>query len=285
MNDVDRTIDRLVSDIAPDPGPGMTPLARELFEEITRAVAPAPPRRRWAVKPRSRWIAALTAVAAVAAIGVGSAPASAALDIKRDGDYYIITVKDLFANPDVYQAELRARGLDIDLTVLPTSASNARTLFVINGVQPREPGRPVSGDVRTPITTVDEPGPCERFGGCAATLKVPVGYKEKAEIVLGREARPGEEYKLPPGIDLPGEPLHCVRYVNMTVAEILPILRERGVEPQFTSYGTKTFAPTAPGGWYVHEGVMSAAGKARILVMPTPNPKPRPFNAFCKSGS
>ncbi|WP_186403957.1 hypothetical protein [[Actinomadura] parvosata] len=34
-------IDRLVAGIAPDPGPGTTPLARELFEEITAAPVPA----------------------------------------------------------------------------------------------------------------------------------------------------------------------------------------------------------------------------------------------------
>ncbi|WP_436763035.1 hypothetical protein [Streptosporangium sp. V21-05] len=198
LNDVHRTIDRLVADIAPDPGPGMTPLAMELFEEITTApaVAPAPPRRRhrrFAVPV----VAALAASAVVAgwvlppALGVGPAPASAAPDIKREDDHYIITVKDLFADPDTYQSELKARGLDITLKLLPTSASRVRSVFVLNSVD---------------LLKAGEPAPAE--GG-------------------------------------------------ITTADA----------------------------WYVHDGVMSAAGRATVLTDPAPNPTSQPLDASCPGGS
>ena len=266
-------IDRLVAGIAPDAGPGTTPLARELMEEITSI--PVKPRRR------RRWMAVpvLAALAAVLTFGLGQAPAAAALDIEQAGDHYVITVKDLLADPEVYQAELRARGLDITLEIVPTSASLAGQMFVINDVGRLRSGRPVPGE--GPITTIDGPGPCRRFGGCPIGLRVPVGYDKKAEVILGRQAGLGEKYTMPPGIAMPGEPLHCVDYVNRTVTELRAMLRERHVAPSFVWSG-RPAQPSAPGGWYVHDGVMSADGQALMLVGPEPNPQPGAPDSSCQ---
>ncbi|MFI6813383.1 hypothetical protein ACIBG7_13275 [Nonomuraea sp. NPDC050328] len=262
-------IDRLVAGIAPDPGPGTTPLARELLDEITSVPVPERRRtwsRRWATVP------VLATLAALLSFGLAQAPASAALDIELVDDHYVITVKDLLAEPEVYQRELRARGLDITLDLVPTSASLAGQIVVINDVDWLRSGKPVPDG---PITTIDAPGPCERFAGCPVGLKVPVDFDKKAEISLGRRAMPGERYTMPPGIALPGEPLHCVGYVNKSVAEISALLRERGVTPSYISYG-KPSGPSAPGEWYVHDGVMSADGQALLLVGAEPSTQRNP---------
>ncbi|GGK70521.1 hypothetical protein Ppa06_35980 [Planomonospora parontospora subsp. parontospora] len=287
-------VDRLVAGIAPDPGPGMTPGAMELFEEITTAPAAAPGRPagllRSGIPRRRRWaVLSAIGVATAAAVlaswslpgGLGPAPASATLDIERDGDHYVITVKDLFAEPELYERELKARGLDITLKLVPTSPGGARGIYVFNDVDRLRAGEPVPAD--GPITTIEAPGPCERLGGCPTGLKVPVDYAKKAEVTLGREARPGEAYVIRPIIDMPGEPLHCVEYVNKTVAEVVPMLRERGVEPELTSFTASGRVP--PGHWYVHDGVMSAAGEAIVLTGPEPAPNPRPVGEFCPKGS
>ncbi|MCK2213400.1 hypothetical protein MF672_006270 [Actinomadura sp. ATCC 31491] len=270
-------IDRLVAGIAPDPGPGMTPIARELLEEITSVPVPERRRRRgWLAVPRPRRWAAVPALAALAALlsfGVAQAPASAALDIERVGDHYVITVQDLLAEPAVYQRELRARGLDITLDVVPTSASLTGQIIVISDLDRLRSGQMVSGE--GPITTIDAPGPCERFTGCPIGVKVPVGFDKKAAITLGRRALPGERYQMPPGIALPGEPLHCVAYVGKSVAEVSALLRERGVTPSYVSAG-KRAVPSAPGDWYVHDGVMSADGQALLLVGPERADRPAP---------
>ncbi|GAA3568616.1 hypothetical protein GCM10022419_056760 [Nonomuraea rosea] len=284
-------IDRLVAGIAPDPGPGMTPLAAELLEEIISApvaAAEAVPnrgrtaaaRRRWPASPRRRWLAApaLAAVIAVVTFAVGQTPAAAALDIEQVGDHYVITVKDLMADPRVYEAELKARGLDITLTLAPTSASLAGSLFVMNDSDKLRAGQPVPAE--GPITAIEAPGSCPRFGGCATGLKVPVGFDKKAEVILGRQAQPGEKYRMPPGIAMPGEPLYCVDFVDKNVTEIGTILKGRGVEPAFISHGRQA-EPTAPGDWYVHDGVMSEEGKALLLVGPAPSTQPHPLNASC----
>ncbi|WP_433519353.1 hypothetical protein ACQP2T_29770 [Nonomuraea sp. CA-143628] len=271
-------IDRLVAGIAPDPGPGTTPIARELMEEITSVPVPERRRRSWFALPRPQlsWVAGpvLAALAALLSFGVAQAPASAALDIELVDDHYVITVKDLLAEPEVYQRELRARGLDITLDLVPTSASLTGQIMVINDMDRLRSGNPVPGD--GPITTIDAPGSCERFGGCPVGLKVPVDFDKKAEITLGRRALPGEKYKMPPGIALPGEPLHCVDYVNKSVAEISALLRERGVTPSYIQYGKRASA-AAPGGWYVHDGVMSADGQALLLVGADPSTQRSPM--------
>lgn len=235
--------------------------------DITSIPVPAKPARG-----RKRWLFA--GLAAALAVCLGQVPAAAALDIKQVGDHYEITVNDLLADPSVYQAELRARGIDITLSLAPTSPARAGAILVMNDLDR------VRGPVEGGVTTIDGPGPCVRFGGCPVGLRVPVGFDRKAEIVLGREGRPGERYTMPPGIGMTGEPLHCVVFSNKTVAEIGPMLRDRGLEPEFTAYGVKGLF-TPPQNWYVHDGVVSQAGGALLLVDAKPLATPKPLDASC----
>lgn len=301
-------IDRLVADIAPDPGPGMTPLARELLDEVTRTpvAASAPParrHRRWLAAPVVAGLAAATLVlswVSPGVLGLGPAPAAAALDIKRDGDYHVITVRDLFADPQRYERELRARNLNITLKVRPTSRSRTGAVFIIQdldrlmaeGKVPAE-GRittfdePLFGEEASPDGPIDAltpPGACTAPGGCPLGVRVPVDLTERARITLGREARPGEDYEIRPDVGTEGEPLHCVTYVNRTVAEVTRTAREHGVEPHFAHAGTTYEPGQAPASWYVHEGVMSSAKAAIFRIAPEPDPSPRPDPADCGDG-
>ncbi|MEU8278696.1 hypothetical protein ACFYOK_22000 [Microbispora bryophytorum] len=280
---------RLVAGIAPAPGPGMTPAALDLLEEIVSGPVPADRRRvRAAVTGaagtilRSRRlvpaIVSLTAVLlAVAwlvpgAAGLGPAPASAALDIRPEGDHYVVMVRDLFAAPAMYQRELRERGLDVEVRLVPVSPASAGQVFYLDGTRDR-----------SAITAIEKPGECARFGGCPIGFRIPVRFRGHATVYLGRAARAGERYGILESFDLEGQPFHCVDYVNKTVAQVLPLLRERGVRAQFSSPGAYA-QPSAPADWYVHGGVMVADGQALVLVNPTPNPQPRPTDAFCPDG-
>ncbi|MFF5207902.1 hypothetical protein [Streptosporangium sp. NPDC000396] len=289
MND----IDHLVGKIAPDPGPGMTPGGRELLNEITALPATAPARRRFLrsahgpgrlAGQRRPWRFAVPAVAGLAtatvALGwvlpgnLGTAPASAALDIKQEGDSYVITVKDLFADPKMYERELNARGLKIALDVEPAPPSLEGQMMVMdpqaNGLSNVELA--TREDL---ITTVDRPGPCDRMMGCPIGLKVPVSYKGEAEISLARKARPGEMYKWRASLSSSGELLHCVDFVNKTLDEVRPLLEKRGISLKPVTYGgnANTRIPEA-GSWYVHDGVLESATSALILVSPDRKPAP-----------
>jgi hypothetical protein len=267
MND----IDRLVAGIASDPGPGMTPGARELFDEITTtsAVVPARPRRRQFAVPIVAGLAAATMVLSwVLPGGFGTTPASAALDIKPEGGYYVITVKDLYASPKMYESELQAHGLKISLNVEPAPPSLDGQMMVMdwqaNGLS--NPERESRKDL---ITTIDRPGACRFSMGCPIGLKVPITFTGRADISLARTGRPGETYKWRASLASPGEPLHCVDFINKPLDEVRPLLEKRGITLKLASYGEKKTPISAPGSWYVHDGVLESSTSAIVLVWPS----------------
>ncbi|GAA1010337.1 hypothetical protein Aple_038510 [Acrocarpospora pleiomorpha] len=257
-----RDIDRLVTGIAgpTDQELGMTQGALDLFAEIT--AVPVPERRR--IRPKL--VLPLAAGVAAAALGVswvlpadgGLGPGTAAaLDVVRDGGYHVITVKDLFADPERYQEQLRGLGLNIRLELKPATPQQEGTML------PMYDANATGG-----IKTIEGPGDCLGRGSCTIGLKVPVGYRDVVTIVLARKALPGESYQVIAPIHAPGQPLHCVPFVGKTVDDVRALLAARGVNTVKFARPDRTQKPT-PGSWYVHDGVMSAPGQALLLVSPT----------------
>ncbi|HEX8005643.1 MAG TPA: hypothetical protein VF482_04355, partial [Trebonia sp.] len=122
-------IDHLVAGLARDAGPGLTPGARELLDEITRIPAVVPAAR---VRNRRMWALVPASFALVLAWAL-TAPAQAALDIKREGDFFMIVVNDPHADPRVYSSELRSAGLPIRFVTEPASPSRVGTFTVVSG--------------------------------------------------------------------------------------------------------------------------------------------------------
>ncbi|MBN6056150.1 hypothetical protein JYK22_29755, partial [Nonomuraea sp. RK-328] len=267
-------VDRVVAHLSPGAGPGMTEGAHELMRDImaaepatARAVAPAARRGRRPLVLR----AAVPGVALLAAaflglswllpVGLGLGPGmAAALDIKKEDGYYIIEVKDLYADPSKYEAQLREAGLDVTLRVIPSTPAFVGSIL---------PTSPTEDRYLDEIKTIDQPGDCGRMGGCPIGLKIPENFRGPAEITLGREARPGEQFENGTSIDALGEPLHCLPYVGRTVAEVRGMLQERGVTVQEfddmdpVSGGTKESVPDS---WLVEGGSLTEPGKASLRV-------------------
>jgi len=265
----------IVSAIAPDPGPGLVPGARDLMNAImdtepTPTLAPA--RRR-----RLSWRIALPAAAVIVATvtvlgwttglpGFGPRPV-AALDIKQEDGYYVVQVKDIYADPENYEAQLRAVGLDVSLRVIPATPGLVGHILTT-----------VGKEVDDRIKTIDPSGPCDKMGGCPIGLKVPVGYAGSARITLGRDAKPGESFQSTTSISALGEPLHCVPHLNKTVAEVRALLKERGIaiegftvaDPRRASDFEQT--SSVPDSWYVHGGSLTMPGKATIDAFSSPMP-------------
>jgi hypothetical protein len=292
-----RDIDGLITQIAPDPGPGPTAGARELFDEITAtdAKAAVPETAPHAARRiRRRFAPPLVAVLAAAAVavswllpgglGVGPRPASA-LDIRQEGGYYVVTVKQLFADPQRYEAELRSRGLDISLTVEPVSPGMEG--MVAPPFDQRYNGLSFEQIARRKdlISSIQRPGACAASFRCTIGLKVPVGYKGKAHIMLGRKGRPGERFHAFGMLNNPGEPLQCVTYVNKTVAEVRPMLAAGHVTIATFAVPLKGSRTWVPGDWYVHEGWLTQPGKALLVAAPTRNLTPSPMRESCPKGS
>ncbi|MEU8194367.1 hypothetical protein AB0C10_11345 [Microbispora amethystogenes] len=291
-----RDIDHLLAGTAPAPGPGMTRGARELFEEITAHAAeeptaagaepgPGSPRRwrRWGLSVVAALVAAL-GLAGPGILGLGAGPAAAALDVRQDGGYYVVMVRDLYADPEVYQEQLRGLGLDVSLRLVPASPSLVGRIWegaVRGGEQTAEGGRR-----KDAIETID--GCVTADFPCAIGLRIPVGYSKKIDITLGRRGRDGEQYTMLASIDAPGEPLHCTGFRGARVDRVVALLRSRGV-PHAVFVTADGDRATVPGSWFVHEGVLRSAGTARLLVGPTHRrpdvPGPRMWGDDCRKGS
>jgi hypothetical protein len=266
----------IVSAIAPDPGPGLVPEARELMNAIMDtepAPTLAPVRRRRRLSLRITLPAAAVIVATVTVLGwttglpgFGLRPV-AALDIKQEDGYYVVQVKDIYADPENYEAQLRAVGLDVSLRVIPATPGLVGRILATD-----------DKEVVDQIKTIDRPGPCDKVGGCPIGLKIPVGYAGSAYIRLGREARPGESFQSGTSISALGEPLHCVPHLNKTVAEVRALLKERGIAIEgFAVYDPQRESDfeqnsSVPDSWYVLGGFLNMPGKATLYAFSSPMP-------------
>ncbi len=269
---------------------------RELLEEVMatpREASPVAGRGRASLWPIRRWPIALSVTAGLAAVamavswllpaalGVGPRPAAAALEIEQWNGYFVIKVNDLFAEPERYQAQLRASGLDIRLRLVPASPSVEGSIFSwdqrIFGLSNEEIAR--RKDLISPI---QPPGGCVDRIECPIGVKVPVDFKGQADIVLGRKARPGELYKQMGRLDVNGEPLHCVAYVNKTLTQVSELLRHRGLTiGKIVDAATHRERSSTPGSWYVHEGWPLSPGTAQLAAGPTRAAQAPPLGANC----
>ncbi|WP_431894329.1 hypothetical protein [Nonomuraea sp. bgisy101] len=271
-------VDRVVAHLAPDQGPGMSEGARQLMREIMEgdpAPLARPAARRGAL---GRWpkLAVIGVLAATAVgvswvgpsgLGLGPAPV-AALDIKQEDGYYVITVKDLYADPDRYAAQLEAVGLDVSIRVEPVTAAFEGQVF------------PTSGErYVTEFKSIEAPGTCDKTGGCPVGLKIPIDFEGSADVRLGRPAQPGEKYRSITSWDARGEPMHCAPYMNKPVSEVRELLRQRGISiEEFTVSdpndekvtGDHEMKDSVPDSYLVHGGTLTEPGKAMVDVWTAP---------------
>jgi hypothetical protein len=267
------TPDDVVKTLAPDPGPGLTPAAREMLAQIMDTAEPEPSARR----PRWRPLLALPIAAAVAAAGwsamvvFGAVPASA-LDIKEEGDHYLIEVKDLYANPKVYETQLKDAGVDISLRVAPVTPSFVGEIFTDTAGWNKGPF-PYADKIKT----IDRPENCDFGRSCPIGLTIAKDFTGKADILLGREARPGEEYEVIGMLGARGEPMHCRPFLNHRVSEVRQTLAGLGLsigefvvkEPGERGADAET-RTSVPDSMYVTGGALFEYGKAGLTVSEKP---------------
>jgi hypothetical protein len=261
----------------------------DLAEQITASPPAAAPGRLTAASRRGRWakkgrwlvgipVAAALAVALlvvtslarpgqrVGPVTVGP-PAAQALSFSRQGGALIVIVRNPLADPARYRAEFARHHLRITLKLLPASPSLVGTVVYL------------SGDV-TPITAQ---GKCHLASGgaaCPVGVRVPANFHGQAQVVFGRAARPGEQYASAASAFAPGEVMHGMRVTGHTVAQVLAVLRHRGVSVPLFNYAHRGYARnlrSVPGTWFVYDAVPWAPQQVLLFVGPTrtqPNPGP-----------
>jgi hypothetical protein len=198
--------------------------------------------------------------------GFGTTHATAALDIERRGDQYVIVVTDLFATPEKYQRELRARGMDITLEVSPVAEADVGEIIPIpiSDVPRGNGNEPVL--IPNRITALQRHGTCSP--NCPIGVSIPVDFHEKANIILGRAALPGERYAFIYSVDAPGEPLHCVPFIRKTIGQVRELLLKHGAT-QITLVDGSSGRRDFPDTWFVQEGFVYSANAVTLLVSPT----------------
>ncbi|MBO3747810.1 hypothetical protein J5X84_17170 [Streptosporangiaceae bacterium NEAU-GS5] len=260
------SLDELVRAIAPDSGPGMTPGADELMREITALPRTAPRRTR-----RRTWAALAAALAALVTWMLPlTGPAAAALDIERDGDFYVVTVRNLFAEPQVYMRQLRAIGLHVQLEVAPASPRRVGTILQVDR------------ETHNVITAVQEPGACARdlLIKCAIAVRIPVTYAGRTMLILGRAARPGESYLFPGAVVGPGELLGCTPIRGETVRTVRALVEGRGAQVSRV-INIRARGAAVPDDWYVDSAILVADHKVLVGAVPEPLPKGSDFPNGC----
>jgi hypothetical protein len=258
------------------------------------AAHPAGPLARAGGRQRRWRRASLIALPAAAAVAIGAFAAVSAghpadrsatpgpgslradphaLAFTTSDGYITVIVRDPLADQASYNAEFKARGLDVTLSLVPVSPSLVGTVVEISTGGPDEDA----------VTTITAKGRCWTGGGgaeCPVGLRIPDGYRGQAAIVFGRAARPGEQYASAAPVDAPGEAMYGLNWRGQTVATVLAMLRPRHVTALFQLESTGTMlGPQVPATWYVDDGVPWAPGEVLLRVSPSPSdlvqpPKP-----------
>ena len=191
--------------------PARALLASIVAEPVPEAVPQ--PRSGWGGRPVRRLALAACAVSimTVAVVigpslmedGTGSATsyANSAIEVTREGRFFVARIKDPLADRALYVEAFRAVGKDVTIELVPVSPSLVGRLLEAGG------SRGTFGEVSTELVSsgpewVDcalQPASCTMVIRISADTTSAVHYK------LGRAARPGEAYQ-DPAVDAGGPP-------------------------------------------------------------------------------
>jgi len=245
--------EQIMSDPVPENGAGRKAAGRK-----------ASARRRWliGIPVAAGLAAAMSAAAVIFQLGPGGAGVAQALTFARHGRWIDVTVRNAFAEPQVYRAEFRAHRLKVKILLQPASPSAVGILDAYAGSGNDNRIRPLMAKN------------CHPSGYCPIGFRIPLDYHGWAALTIGRPAKPGEEYDIAGSATAPGEILHGLRVKGQTVAAVLGMLHRRhGTVARFnyeSKYNDK-FLPASkvPGTWFVYDVVPWAPQQVMLMVGPT----------------
>jgi hypothetical protein len=192
----------------------------------------------------------------------GTAALTAALSFTTSGNSITVRVIDPLADPNRYRAEFAQHHLHVTLSLVPVSPSLIGTLVYFSET-------PQGG-----ITPITATGRCFTGGGgsaCPVAVRISASFHGQAQIVFGRAARPGERYDSTAPVTAQGEVMHGVTFKGRTVAQVVPMLRQRGVTVpvyHFDDHGYGKLRRDVPGTWYVYDADPWASQQVVLFVGP-----------------
>jgi hypothetical protein len=258
----------------------------DLASQIT--ATPVPAARPVIVRKRRRLalltavpvaLAGLAAFLVTAAVPSDSGPDSSAaiqaMSFVRENGTITVVIKNLYADTSWYNADLERHHLDITLHLSPTQPSLVGYIGTISVDAPTAAGY-------TEIKPISRPGSCDLSGtNCQIGFTVPVDFNGRADIWIGRPARPGEQYEYGGSAFNRGEPLHGLenQIFEHPLSEVVPLLARHGVtvaqcrdnDPGQQGDGVCDPA-TMPGTWYVDDVIPWAPNQVLLSIRSEPVP-------------
>lgn len=226
--------------------PEPIPFIHQLRADLVEGVARHRSRRR----RRRHALAAsgLAALAALLVLGIGTlddGDRSTALAVTRDEHWITVEIADATADPDRMTKELRAAGIDGEVTVKPVSPSLVGRWAAVE-VHPSSPvdagGNP-NEKVVSVTELVDEAPGVDAGAGTGGDedrlfsidfehdkLRIPAGFRDRVVLTAGRAPRGDELYAETGSAFGPGEPLRCSGVERLSPAEAEAAIAARGYE-------------------------------------------------------
>jgi hypothetical protein len=261
----------------------------DLIAAITSTSASAPGSSPAAARPRARriglqgkmpprWVIVAPVVLGVAGamliaglvgrpgehvgpFNVGPGNAKAALTFTRHGHYIDVFVKNPYADQKKYDAEFKAHGLNIKLSLVAASPSLVDTNVYIGS----------SGGF-TGIKTISAKGRCHESSGsnCEIGIRIPTNFHGSAELGFGRPARPGERYETTASAFAPGEALHGLHIIGHRLGAGLALMRTRHVTVAeyhtLVDHSRDIVIRNVPRSWFVYSAYPVSKGKVMLEV-------------------
>ena len=236
------------------------PAADDLLRRVMSA--PPVPRRRWGLRLAigGSLVAGLAAAVVAASVWLpesspgGPTPARATVLKITTGDKYLeIRILDPAADPQRYQEELAAHGLNVELSLA--------------AAEPGDVGRVIFQEEDTPgIKPVEAPGNCTANGNCGVGVQVPLSYRGHARIVFGRTPLPGESVEGDAPVLTPAQQAQLHDLVGKRVSEARQQLAANGQTASYRAGPKLLEAPASevPGTWIVYD-VAPLAGDVVVI--------------------
>ncbi len=170
----------------------------------------------------------------------------------------------IFHDPEATASTLnqvfRDRGLNIQVQLGASSPSGVGRLLTLERFD--------GGSGRS-LSMVNSESPCGGTQACTIGITVPADYSGSSRLVIGRAARPDEDYTSAADATTQGEALACSNIIGATVAQAQVILVKRGLTAdQWRGLGNVDLNLATSGDLVVNNAVSSRLGHVLLEAEP-----------------
>jgi hypothetical protein len=132
--------------------------------------------------------------------GYATSYANSAIEVTREGNFFVARIKDPLADHSQYVEAFRAVGKNVDIELIPVSARLVGQRLKATGGTGTMSSEMVSSGPK-PVDCALEPA------SCTLVIRISTNTTGTVRYTLGRAARPGETYQDPViGADVPPAP-------------------------------------------------------------------------------